>query len=124
MTSDQRKRAAQRAAQNDPSDLLAQAAAEAEHARGGHDSELAWVRAFVGQDVAIEGARMNYMGRLLAVYTGPTGGLSSLLLNGSRTVWARAEQRPGADYVQPMGEILVPWSYVHAISRMPAAWRS
>ena len=120
---DQTRRAAARAAKQDPSDGLALARAEAEHARTGHDSELAWVRSFVGQAVSIEGARINYMGTLVAVFTGPTGGLSSLLIDGSRTAWARVNATPGGDWVQPLGECLVPWSYVHAMSRMPEVWK-
>jgi hypothetical protein len=122
MSTDTRRRAAERAAKTDPTDALAVARAEAEHHRAGNP-ELAWVLGLVGDVVSIEGARINYLGKLVAVNVGPMGGISSLLIDGARSVWARAGQKPGADYVQEFGEMLVPWAYVHHLTRAPKAWR-
>lgn len=121
MSTDTRRRAAERAAKTDPTDPMHQARLEAEHARSG-DPELAWVRELIGATVSIEGARINYVGRLVAVHQGPTGAISSLLVDGARTVWARASQAPSPDYVQEFGEMLVPWAYVHHLTRAPKAW--
>lgn len=120
-SSDERRRKAERALAANPGDPMNQARLEAEHSRGG-DPELAWVRGLLDKVVSVEGARINYLGRLLAVNTGPTGAISSLLIDGKRNVWAQAGRSPPADYMQEFGEMLVPWSYVHHLTLAPSAW--
>lgn len=122
MAVDERRRKAERALAADPSDPMNQARLEAEHFRQGGDSELAWVRGLLDKVVSVEGARINYLGKLVAVNTGPTGAISSLLLDGKRNVWAQAGYAPPADFVQEFGEMLVPWSYVHHLTLAPRAW--
>lgn len=116
-SSDERRREAERAARQDPSDPAAQAAVQVEAARQGLTSH-AFVWALLGKQVFIEGARMNYRGELLEVVMGPLGEVGALLLRGSRLVGFNAAQVTSE--IQ-LGEVLVPWQYVHAVSVSP--WR-
>lgn len=121
MSTDERRRAAQRAAQADPTDPLAVARAEVEHARS-EQTEADWIReTLLGRWVLIEGARMNYRGLLAKLfYDGATGAVRSLLLADGRRVthWRSS----GPEHEERLGEILVPASYVHAINLQPARW--
>lgn len=80
-STDERKRKAQRDAQRDPTDPLLQAQAGAEAARSGEETEVAFLRAHVGQWIYFETVRINYRGLLRRVCADALGNPTSLIVD-------------------------------------------
>ena len=119
-STDERRRKAQRAASMDPTDTLAVARAESEAAHaGGTDAD--WLRGLVGKWAFVEGARMNYRGHVKAIFVGATGAPTGILFGNARRV-THFTSAGGPQHEEPLGDWLLPYTYVHGICEQPKGW--
>ncbi len=125
--SDQARREAQRKLAQDQGDEAAQRQVARAEARSGHVTRVERLRRFVGRWVYVEGARMNYIGCLVAVTETYTGDPAELLLERLFRVgdWNADGPNDQHCYEMPTEEGLpafLPWCAVDELNLCPAEW--
>ncbi len=83
---------------------------------------VARVKALVGEVVLVEGARPNFLGRLIAIDVDPMGRIDALVLAAKcLRVGAMNASGPNSTYELELDETIVPWGAVLSVTKaMPA----
>ena len=88
------------------------------------ESRVALLRKFVGRDVYVEGARLNYLGLLLGVTSAPDGSPAELLFSPLHRVGEWGREGPEENYTmeiptEPGLPACIPWTAVDQFGLTP-----
>jgi len=123
--SDKRIRELEKAAAGGDTDAAAEL--ERVRSRSFQDPMTAYFSKFIGKEIYIEGARMNYLGKLLGVAQAPDGQPTGLLMSPIQRVGDWSRTGPDHEHVMEMPSSeelpgLIPTAAIDQFSEAPKGW--